>query len=159
MSNKPLYCVFPTYFGKCNFCPLANNISRQCIWQTIKKYYMDEREKAQAEGRVDPNQAKPKFQSNIHIVTFNSPTQQTSNSPYDSRVWSIEELSGTLEKVICFCGKQFTRYDLKMYLHESGMFVRLNDGTVAKMWTYGHCQACQNDLAFWKIFRQLGRPS
>lgn len=163
-QRQPLHCVFPSFFGKCDKCPLANNISRQCIWQTIKKYYQTEREKAQAERRFIPNQDKPNpediyRQRRINIVTFSSPSPQTSNlNPYDSRVWTISELSETLEKVICSCGRQFTRFDLKMFLHENGMFVRLNEGTIAKMWTYGHCQKCQNDLAFHKIFRE-GMPS
>ena len=161
-QRQPLHCVFPSFFGRCNLCPLANNISRQCKWQTIKKYYMEEREKAYAEGRLDPNQTKPQIMGNVHIVTFSSPTSapQTSNlNPYDSKVWGISELAEILEKVTCSCGRRFQRFDLKMYLHDYGMFVRLNEGTIAKMWTFGHCTNCGQDLAFWKIFRELGRPS
>ena len=163
MSRQPLYCAFPNFFGHCDKCPLGNMTSKKCVWQTIKKYYMEEREKAQTENPEDiyrERRTKP-FMTNIHIVAFSSPTPEITQffGQYDSRVWTILELAEILEKVTCFCGRRFTRYDLKMHPHEKGMFVRLNDGTVAKMWTYGHCQTCQNDLAFWKIFHQLGRPS
>jgi hypothetical protein len=136
--------------------------SKRCVWQTIKKYYMGEREKAQAEGRLDPNQARPKFSANIHIVTFISPTPETSSNIqfYDSRIWTIEELLETIEKVICPCGKRYERFNLQHYLHSAGMNVRLSDGTVSKQWVFARCKNCGYEMAFWKILRELGgRPS
>jgi len=153
-QRQPLHCVFPNFFGKCNLCPLANNVSKQCVWQTIKKVYQTEREKAQAEGRVDPNQT-PKFQSNIHIVTFSS-TPETSNV-YDSRVWTISELIETIEKVTCSCGKRYERFNLQHFPHNGGMNVRLSDGTISKQWVFVRCQNCGYDMAFWKILNELRR--
>jgi len=158
MSRQPLYCAFPNWFGRCNLCPLGNMTSKKCVWQTIKKYYMEEREKAQGlqnpEDIYRERRTKP-FMANIHIVAFSS-TPETSNV-YDSRVWTISELIEIIEKVTCPCGKRYERFNLQHFPHNGGMNVRLSDGTISKQWVFARCQNCGYEMAFWKILRELGR--
>lgn len=140
-QRQPFICPFPNYFGRCDKCPFANNVLRQCIWaQKIKPYYQNEREKRRFEP--NPNQIRPT--SDVVIVGF---------APV-IKVYTVSFLAQTVMQARCDCGKQFEVNELKCYPHPDGIYV---EGKTGKQWVFCKCKKCGTETALWKIFNQLGR--